>query len=802
MDFSDENAEKSLEECLEVQKWIPKDYQTGFPFDMFNRMQSRVIPVISETYEDILVTAPTASGKTVIAEVAIVHEVKKRAGKTLFIAPLRALTYEKLRAWKTRFPNLNIEALTGEIKIDVEQLEQADVIVTTPEKWDSITRKWERYQKIIFETNNIIIDEVHLLDAPGRGSALECLVARLRRLFAEKISKIRFIALSATLPNYLEVAAWLGVEKKNIFIFDESYRPTKLETSVIPHEESLDSIFEQESRTRLAGDLIESHLLDGGQVLIFVASRQGTQHGARSLVSYWDQEGKFGDFSSNAAKVNSQKAKDSNLSDLLALSVGFHHAGLSREDRELVEDGFRTGIIRVLFSTSTLAWGINLPARAVVIRDSSVHDPLLGTVEISPLDLLQMLGRAGRPQYDPVGFGYVIVPSWKQKMYTELLKHGRTIESHLPKDLIEHLNAEIVLRTITSVTSGLDWIKTTYYYYRGKQRIGEELCLEKATQLVKVNLSRLQEMKIIEGSKDLQHIIPTKLGEIAAIFYIKIEDVRKFDETIRKGIVKSVKDAVRLVAQSEEFRGVVVRRSDSPFILSFDEISQLSSKSEKKIGFILWTLLIGQNVPKRMLSETLAIRETSMRLFAALAEIATLHSASCYRQIVMAQEALENQVSFELVGLLGKGLSRKTARNLGRSGYGTLKSLRELDCDSLKSELSEKEVELLKKYLHKKIVTVEWRRAPINLKIGTTADFSLEIRNEGSSRAALTLSLSLNETHLFKDQLELHPDEIWSFPLTVNATNSGDVTYSVIIENVLKENEIISSQHTVKINNE
>ncbi len=148
--------------------------------------------------------------------------------------------------------------------------------------------------------------------------------------------------------------------------------------------------------------------------------------------------------------------------------VGFHHAGLSRDDREAVEEWFKEGKIQLLFSTSTLAWGVNLPARCVVIRDTKHHDPLEGEVDISPLDILQMLGRAGRPGYDDVGYGWVVCDRSDQNKYRRLLREGKEIESRLAAELDAHLNAEIALGTIDDVDDVMDWLATTFYYARSQ----------------------------------------------------------------------------------------------------------------------------------------------------------------------------------------------------------------------------------------------------------------------------------------------------------------------------------------------
>ena len=153
-------------------------YADAFPFERFNAMQCAVLPALLDSSENVVVSAPTASGKTALAEVAIC-ETLEQGGTALFLAPLRALTNEKESEWE-RFEDLgySVYVVTGERDLNPRRAERADILVMTPEKADSATRKHDspRYS-FITDVDCCVIDEVHLLDSEKRGSVLEVTVS-------------------------------------------------------------------------------------------------------------------------------------------------------------------------------------------------------------------------------------------------------------------------------------------------------------------------------------------------------------------------------------------------------------------------------------------------------------------------------------------------------------------------------------------------------------------------------------------------------------------------------------------------
>src|SRR6056297_3197930 len=405
---------------MEVAEVVP-EFAEAFPFEEFNRMQRAVLPALLESEENVVASAPTASGKTALAELAICRTLED-GGTALFVAPMRALTNEKESEWE-RFEELgySVYVVTGERDLNPRRAERADILVMTPEKADSATRKHDspRYG-FITDVDTCIIDEVHLLDSDKRGSVLEVTISRLRRLCDPRV-----VALSATMPNIDDVADWLDATPETRFAFGEEYRPVPLEAGVKTYTHGENSFADKYRRLYRAMDLVEPHLREEGQGLVFVSSRQDTVQAAkkaRDEIAERDvpmgARGDY-DFHQDAQEINNETLRQSVLD-----GVGFHHAGLSKGDKELVEQWFREGTLGLLFSTSTLAWGVNLPARCVVIRDTKLHDPLEGEVDMSPLDLLQMLGRAGRPGYDDQGYGWVVCDGKDADRYRKLLREG------------------------------------------------------------------------------------------------------------------------------------------------------------------------------------------------------------------------------------------------------------------------------------------------------------------------------------------------------------------------------------------
>src|SRR6056297_1818314 len=485
---------------MEVAEVLP-EFADAFAFEEFNRMQREALPALLESDENVVASAPTASGKTALAELAICKALAD-GGTALFIAPMRALTNEKEDDWD-RFEDLDysVYVVTGERDLNPRRARRADILVMTPEKLDSATRKHDsrRYDSVT-DIDVCVIDEVHLLDADRRGSVLEVTISRLRRLCGPRI-----VALSATMPNVGDVAAWLDAPEECTFEFGEEYRPVDLNAGVKTYTHGENSFADKYRRLYRALDLAEPHLREDGQGLVFVSSRQDTVQAAkkaRDEIAERDvpmgARGDY-DFHQDAQEINNETLRQSVLD-----GVGFHHAGLSKGDKELVEQWFREGTLGLLFSTSTLAWGVNLPARCVVIRDTKLHDPLEGEVDMSPLDVLQMLGRAGRPGYDDQGYAWVVSDRADADRYRPLLRDGKEIESRLAEDLDAHLNAEIAMGTIRDLEDVIDWLETTFYAVRARSAPEEYESEGQLRERVSDTLESLVDRGFVDMDEDLR----------------------------------------------------------------------------------------------------------------------------------------------------------------------------------------------------------------------------------------------------------------------------------------------------------
>ena len=322
-----------------VEETVP-EFADAFPFESFNRMQREALPAVLDSDENVVVSAPTASGKTALAELAICRTLRQ-GGTALFLAPLRALTNEKEDEWE-RFESLgySVYVVTGERDLNPRRAERADILVMTPEKADSATRKHDspRYS-FVTDVDCCVIDEVHLLDSDRRGAVLEVTVSRLRRLCAPRV-----VALSATMSNVGDVADWLDAPADATFEFGDDYRPVPLHAGVETYAHGDNAFADKYRRLYRALDLAEPHVTDGGQALVFVSSRQDTVRAAekaRDELAERDIEvGARGDY---AFHTDAEELSNDTLRQSVIDGVGFHHAGLSKADKDRVEAWFREG---------------------------------------------------------------------------------------------------------------------------------------------------------------------------------------------------------------------------------------------------------------------------------------------------------------------------------------------------------------------------------------------------------------------------------------------------------------------------
>ena len=346
----------------------------------------------------LVVSSPTASGKTLIAELAVIDHFFRGKGKSVYIVPLRALASEKFHEFREKYDNigLKIGVSTGDFDSTSDFLENKDLIILTSEKLDSLIRHKAGW---LNEVSLVIADETHLLTDPTRGPTLEMVLTLLKERLSPQI-----LALSATISNAEDIAEWLGAE-----LVKSDYRPVPLKKGIFIPEQI---VFEDETKEvecETTSDLINHVVKKGKQALVFFASRRNAESFAEKFakeLSYADN-----DLSNRILKALSSPTKQCRReADCLRHGVAFHHAGLANSQRQIIEKAFREGRIKVICATTTLAAGLNLPAFMVIIRDFRRFGG--GYSDYIPnLEIQQMLGRAGRPKYDSTGIALLVAKS-------------------------------------------------------------------------------------------------------------------------------------------------------------------------------------------------------------------------------------------------------------------------------------------------------------------------------------------------------------------------------------------------------
>jgi replicative superfamily II helicase len=462
----------------------------SFPFDEFNPVQSRVFEVFDKK-ANLIIAAATSAGKTVCAEMFISHEVRERGGKAMYLAPLKALSQEKIDDWqddKHHFKDLNLSICTGDYRLTAarkKELEESNIILMTSEMLNSRCRndKSEKNQ-FLRDIGTLVVDESHLLTVPGRGDHLEAGLMKLTMINPE----VRVVFLSATMPNVDEISEWVSyaLTGRDTYLLESTYRPCPLTLHYESYWDMGGTYDENEAqKVNQALAIIESYPDD--KFLVFAHTKRTGEMMKKMIKSTGEQ-------------------------------CEFHNADLEKKKRVELEHKFRTDPkFRCIVATSTLAWGLNMPARRVIIL--GVHR---GLDEVATYDVTQMVGRAGRVGYDPCGDAYILLPESKFDYHKARLTKPQKIKSQMLDDafghhkvLAFHLVSEIHHGNIRTVQDIHEWYDRSLAHWQEHEL--EEDIVEKTIDLLRKCRA------IYEDDEGV--LSASSVGKISSLFYYSPFDV-------------------------------------------------------------------------------------------------------------------------------------------------------------------------------------------------------------------------------------------------------------------------------------
>jgi len=696
---------------------LPARFRQLFPYISFNHVQSLVYDTIMNSNRPVVVSAPTGSGKTGVFELAIIKMIMDSEtrpmdlglAKIIYLAPTKALCTERRLDWEKKFKDFNIQVieLTSDITaaINFKNLNKSSILVATPEKWDSITRSWNGHRAFVQSIRLLLVDEVHLVNDGSRGATLEAVISRMKTIRAiiwpTEQDNLRFVAVSATVSNVKDISTWFSTpnSEAEIFQVDPRERPVKLRTVVLGYtcSDSLNEFSFDNQLNRKLPDIIKDYSNEK-PTLIFCATRKSCATAAKALT----KEGKFDVcFSNEKRKLYlklSSEVKDSTLQETTRFGVAYHHAGLCLSDRKLIETGFIEGRVMILCCTSTLAMGVNLPAHLVIIKNTSYFDE--GQFKpYSESSLVQMIGRAGRPQFDTDATAVILTKSQCRDDIEKMLTGKLIVDSQLHKYLTEHINSEIVLGTINNDHIARKWVEATFLQVRlmkNPENYGLSKNSSKAIKestiinWCKNSIDQLLKHRMVRRSTQGQ-LEATDAGRSMARHYISLNTMIKL---VQLEGTESLWDLLRVVCSSQEVTSdIQMRIEDRPALsnllnpkegenkLRFPINEKISSRDQKAAALIQATF--GNiNIPdSSLLQESMRIIRNASRVVSCLRDVALLDDGIKYNLLVnvlilsqcFAAKLWENSEyvskQLERIGAILSGY-------LARNGLTTFESLR------------------------------------------------------------------------------------------------------------------------------
>ena len=545
------------------------EYPTAhFPFADFNPIQSRIHEIYDQDI-NCLIAASTSSGKTVCAEMFLSHEVNERGGKGMYLAPLRALAQEKIDDWcddSHHFVDQNLSICTGDYRLTAarkKELENSNLILMTSEMLNSRCRNFaSEHNEWIEEVGTLVIDESHLLTVPGRGDHLEAGLMK----FSHINPNARIIMLSATMPNCKEIAEWVSytLTKRETHMLESTYRPCPLN---VHYEQYCDSAFKydakEQEKINAAMLIIEDYPED--KFLVFVHTKRTGRMMAQQLKRH-------------------------------GIKCEYHNADVDLKNRVRIAEAFKSDAdLRVIVATSTLAWGLNLPARRVVVL--GVHRGL-GLVDT--YDIAQEVGRAGRPKFDKMGDAYVLLPESEFYEQKERIETPQRIVSQMLDDvggrhkiLAFHLVSEIHHGGIKTEEDVHNWFSRSLAAFQN-QELEDEIVEGVLELLLKCGAIREE-----EGIYKCNAI-----GKIASMFYFSPFDIaalrRNFSAVFEAGSEDNDLWTSFALGNTDTNRTMIVSRAEREEMATYQGLLKQTlllkdlHEPSVKAGFAYYQLLTGR----------------------------------------------------------------------------------------------------------------------------------------------------------------------------------------------------------------
>ncbi|MEW6214784.1 MAG: DEAD/DEAH box helicase [Nitrospirota bacterium] len=651
-------------------------------------------------WDSFVVAAPTASDKTLIAEMAALKVFFETGGKVVYLVPLRALAREKYEDFSKKYKDIGMKVVqsTGDYDSADPWLYDADLIISTNEKMDSLIRHRASWLK---DVTLVVADEIHLLGDPHRGPTLEIVLTRLRWMNPE----LRFIALSATIPNAAEIARWLGAR-----LIESDWRPVPLKEGVYFNGATIfnDGIVNwtpQESYLDIANLALET-IKDAGQALIFVNTRKATETVARKVSVHvtsllTEQERAFlKRLSEEVIKASSEPTRICRkLAECVNEGVAFHHAGINSSQRRLIEDAFRVNKIKLVAATTTLAMGLNLPSRRVIIRDWWRYESGHGIQPIPVIEIKQMSGRAGRPGFDKYGEAVIIARNKRDERY--LFKNYITggpemIDSQLAYEsaLRTHILASIAGAFTRNKAELIDFLRNTFFAH------------QKRTDNLSSITDDIVDFLKTEGMivSDKKGLVATRFGHRVSELYIDPLTGVIIRDALHQPKEKEIFPLLHMIAHTPDIMLLSLRKKDFEEILDVfnahaDELLISEEEryptdeilSELKTASLLMQWII--ETPEDSIVGHFGVGPGDLRTFVDLSNW-LLYSAGEIAKVFGLKEAvkvlfqLRTRVFYgvreELLPLVTlRGIGRVRARNLYNSGYRNLKEIKEATAEEL-----------------------------------------------------------------------------------------------------------------------